>query len=94
MTAELTFHIDAPDGDSDEVTLPEGLVELFNEAGDPPARVVGDLVQVAFTQRAHALVHHAEGEVDDDVAALEDHALDLFERRFGRSFEEVTGHQH
>ncbi|MFB6104332.1 MAG: hypothetical protein ABEJ57_04510 [Halobacteriaceae archaeon] len=94
MPTELTFTIEAPDGEPDEVTLPAGLVDLFNEADDPPARVVGDLVQVAFTQRAHALVHHAEDEVDDEVAALEEQALELFEQRFGRSFEEVTGHQH
>lgn len=94
MADELTFNIEAPDGSTDTVTLPEGLVSLFSEADDTPAHVVGDLVQVAFTQRAHAVVHHSDGDVDDEVAAIEDHALDLFEARFGRSFEEVTGHQH
>lgn len=94
MTEEQTFTIEGPDGSTDAVTLPDGLVTMFNEAGDPPARVVGDLVQVAFTQRVHAIVHHSEDDVDAELESLEEQALDLFEDRFGRSFEEVTGHQH
>lgn len=94
MTDEQTFTIEGPDGSDDVVTLPDGLVAMFNDADDPPARVVGDLVQVAFTQRVHAIVHHSEDDVDPDLEALESAALDLFEQRFGRSFEEVTGHQH
>lgn len=94
MVDEITFTIDGPDGSSDTVTLPRGLVSIFNEEDDPPATVVADLVQVAFTQRAHAIVHHGDDQAGEELVAIEDLALELFEERFGRTFAEVTGHDH
>lgn len=94
MPEEQTFTIEGPDGETDTVTLPAGLVALFTDGDDPPAHIVGDLVQVAFTQRVHGLVHHGDDAVDEEIARIEEQALELFEERFGRSFAEVTGHQH
>lgn len=94
MSEEHQYTIEGPDGSTDSVALPEGLVAMFNDADDAPAQVVGDLVLVAFSQRIHAIVHHSEDDVDDDLEALESQTLDTFEERFGRSFEDVTGHQH
>ncbi|MFB6119616.1 MAG: hypothetical protein ABEJ68_00690 [Halobacteriaceae archaeon] len=93
MADELTVTVEVDD-DTDEVRLPEGLVEMFSEGDEPPATVVADILQVAFTQRAHSVVHHGHGEADEEMEAIEDHALDLFEERFGQTFEEATGHSH
>jgi hypothetical protein len=92
---EATFTIEDPDGNTNDVTLPAGLVDLFAEPDDDSnAQVVGDIALMAFTQRAHAVVHHQEGQVDDEIEAIEQAALDQFEERFGQTFGEATGHQH
>ena len=92
-TDELTVTVSVDDS-SDEVRLPADLVELFSEDDEPPAAVVADILQVAFTQRAHSVVHHSHGEADEEMEAIEEHALDLFEERFGQTFAEATGHSH
>jgi hypothetical protein len=94
MSETTTITIDAGDGTTDEVTLPTALIEMFNEADDPAAEVVADIVQIAFTQRAHMIVSHGEGPVDEETKAVERHARDLFEDRFGQTFAEMTGHDH
>jgi hypothetical protein len=93
MADELTVRIEVED-DSDEVRLPADLVDLFSEGDEPPATVVADILQVAFTQRAHSVVHHGHGEAGTELEAVEEHALDLFEERFGQTFAEMTGHSH
>ncbi len=96
MTTEgntIEVHIEGPDGE-DTVTLPADLLEMLSEGGENSATVVGDLALMSCAQRIHATVHHAEGEVDDELQAVEDTTLDLFEERFGMSFGEATGHQH
>ncbi|MFB6105725.1 MAG: hypothetical protein ABEJ70_02000 [Halobacteriaceae archaeon] len=91
---DSTYTIEAPDGETDTVTLPADLVELFREADDRPVDVVGDVLQLAFTQRAHAVVHHGEGDPDEHLTDVEERALALFEERFGLSYAEATGHHH
>jgi|AntRauMinimDraft_4_1070384.scaffolds.fasta_scaffold00025_95 hypothetical protein len=92
---EATFTIEDPDGNTDDVTLPAGLVDLFAEPDDDSnAQVVGDIVLMAFAQRAHAVVHHQEGQVDEELEEIEAATLDQFEERFGQTFGEATGHQH
>lgn len=94
MSEEITLTIEASDGSTDRLTLPNGLIDLFNEEEDPSAVVAADILQIAFTQRAHMLVHHNEGDVGPELEAIESHALDLFEERFDQSFGEMTGHDH
>jgi hypothetical protein len=93
-TEDLTFTVTDANGDESEVTLPGGLVDAFAEEGDTRAEVAGDVLQMAFTERAHAVVHHGEGEVGPGLEAAEERALDLFEKRFGVTYGEATGHQH
>lgn len=92
-TDAVLIEIEGPDGDS-EVTLPSALLEMLAEDDQSAADVVGDLALFGCAQRIHATVHHGEGEVDEELAAIEETTLDLFENRFGVSYGEATGHQH
>jgi hypothetical protein len=92
---EATFTIEDPDGNTDDVTLPAELVEIFGEEDDESdAQVFGDIALMAFSQRAHMLVAHGEGEPSEELEAVEEATLEKFEERFGMSFGEATGHQH
>ncbi|NIC00609.1 hypothetical protein [Halobacterium sp. R2-5] len=92
---EATFTIEDPNGDTDEVTIPARLVEIFSEEDDESeAQVVGDIALMAFAQRAHALVHHSQGEPTEELQDVEQATLDQFEERFGQTYAEATGHQH
>lgn len=92
---EATFTIEDPDGNTDDVTIPARLVEIFSEEDDESeAQVVGDIALMAFAQRAHMLVHHSEDEPSDELQAVEEATLDQFEDRFGMTYGEATGHQH
>lgn len=89
-----TFTIEAPDGETDELTLPTGLVDLLRDEGETQTKVIGDMATLSMTQQAHALVHHSHGEVDEAVESYEAAALELFEERFGMTYGEATGHSH
>ncbi|GAA0199527.1 hypothetical protein ACFFQF_00410 [Haladaptatus pallidirubidus] len=89
-----TYSIEGPDGDSDELELPPGLIDLLREEDETRETVVGDMALVSFVQQAHAAVHHTQGEPDEEVVAIEEKARDLFEERLGISFEQATGHSH
>jgi hypothetical protein len=92
---ETTFTIEDEAGNTDEVTLPSGLVDLFSEEDDESeAQVVADIALMAFSQRAHAVVAHGEGEAGEELEEIEAATLEKFEERFGQTFAEATGHQH
>jgi hypothetical protein len=83
------------DNDTDEMTVPKGLIDILKESPDETATdVVGDIAMMGFAQRIHGAVHHAEGEPDEEILALNDATMDLFEERFGATFDELTGHSH
>ncbi|WP_255168272.1 DUF7545 family protein [Natrononativus amylolyticus] len=88
----ITFSIEADD-DTDEVTLPAGLVDLLAEGDQSSSETVGDIVLLSFASRAHHIVHHGEG-ADEDLEAQEARVMEQFEKRFGQTFGEATGHQH
>lgn len=90
-TVDIT--IEGPDGE-DEVTLPAPLLDLLSEADEAAAEVVGDIAVLSCAQRIHTTVHHSEDEVSDELSAIEDSTMDLFEERFGVTFTEATGHDH
>jgi hypothetical protein len=92
MTEDLTVEITVGES-SDSIDVPAGLVDILAE-GDPSATAVADVTLFALTQRAHALAHHSEADLDADLDTIESRAMELFEERFGASYEEITGHSH
>jgi len=89
----VTVRIETEKSD-DGVEVPERIIELLSEGGDTATGVVADLVMLGIAQQAHGIVHHAEGEVDDELAEAEELTMELFEERFGQTYAEVTGHGH
>ncbi|MFC4448270.1 DUF7545 family protein [Halorussus aquaticus] len=91
----VTYTIESPDGDTEELTLPTGIVDALREDDSETApEVLGDLTMLSFAQQAHALVHHAHEDPDEAVLANEEKTMELFEERFGQTFGEMTGHSH
>ncbi|NEU56395.1 hypothetical protein [Halorussus sp. MSC15.2] len=91
----VTYTIESPDGDAEELTLPTGIVDALREDDSETApEVLGDLTMLSFAQQAHALVHHAHEDPDEEVLANEEKTMELFEERFGQTFGEMTGHSH
>jgi hypothetical protein len=92
-TESVTVTIETADA-SDAIDVPTALIDLLADGDESAATVVGDVAMLGIAQQAHGAVHHGQGEVDDEVAAAESRAMDRFEERFGRSFAEMTGHDH
>jgi hypothetical protein len=80
--------------ESGELEVPETLVDMLAEGDEPAPEVLGDIVLFGLAQRAHAAVHHAEGETDETLADAEATTMELFEERFGMTYGEATGHSH
>jgi hypothetical protein len=93
MADTITLTIDGPEG-SDELTVPSGLVDLLREGEEDASEVVGDVALFGLAQRIHGAVHHGQGEASEELEAVEESTLDLFEERFGMTFGEATGHDH
>lgn len=93
MVETITVTIEA-DGGADEIVLPTGLIERLSEPDDTAAEVVADVAVMSFAGRAHALLHHASGEPDQELTAIEADVMDRFEARFGVTYAEATGHAH
>lgn len=93
MVDSVTVTIDA-DGDDAEIEVPGALIGALSEPGDSPAEVVADVAVMSFAGRAHALLHHTEGEPADELREAEAEMMDRFEARFGVTYAEATGHSH
>jgi hypothetical protein len=94
MVETQTYTIEGADDESDSVEIPENLVALMQEGPQTGASVVADVVLQAFAQQGHAQVHHAKGDVSEEMEAANEKLEDLFEERFGVSLSEAMGHQH
>lgn len=94
MAPSVTFAIDSDDGSSDEVVVPTALLETLADGDETSAETLGDLAMLSAAQQVHAMLHHSPGEPDDDLKAIEEETMALFEDRFGVSFAEMTGHAH
>lgn len=86
--------VEADDESVDEFEVPAALLDLLSEGEEPVATVVSDMAMISLTQRIHGAVHHAQGEPNDEIQAIEEQTMDVFEERFGASFAELTGHDH
>jgi hypothetical protein len=93
MAETVTVHLETEEA-SDELTVPRALLDLLREGDEETPEVVGDIAMLGMAQQAHGAVHHAQGGAGDELEAAEALAMDLFEERFGRSFAEMTGHDH
>jgi len=80
--------------DSNELTVPVALTDALSQGDESAADVVGDIALLGLAQQAHGLVHHSHEDVGEELAEAEEIVLEEFERRFGRSFAEMTGHSH
>ncbi len=89
-TATVSITVGA---ETDEVTVPSGILDVLAEEGQSDAEALGDVVMLSIAGRAHHMVHHGDGS-DEQLAADEALAMELFEERFGVSFAEATGHSH
>ncbi len=94
MADTETYTVRGPDGDEDSFELPTGLIDVLSEQGEPQTSVISDVVVQAMAQQAHAIAHHSQGEVPEDIQRMNDTAEELFEERFGQSLQEALGHSH
>lgn len=88
-----TVHIESAGG-TEELTVPLAIVDVLSEPDEGPAQVVADLAMLGLAQQSHGLVHHAQEDTGDDLEEAEEMIMELFEERFGRTYAEMTGHQH
>lgn len=93
MADTVTISLETDDAE-DALEVPTALIDLLAEGDESVPAVVGDIAMLGIAQQAHGAVHHSQADADDEVAAAESLAMDLFEERFGRSFAEMTGHDH
>jgi len=89
----LTIDIES-DEDSDSIEVSAALIDMLAEGEEGPSTVLGDIALFGLAQRAHAAVHHAEGEPDPALEDAEETTMALFEERFGMTYGEATGHSH
>lgn len=94
MAAEtVTVRLESDDN-TDELELPVAAIDLLDEHDEGAPTVIGDLAILGVAQQLHGAIHHAEGEVGPEIEEAEQKTMDVFEERFGRSFAEMTGHDH
>ena len=93
MADERSVRIEV-DGEAEEIAIPGALIEALSEPGDSPAAVVADVAVLSFAGRAHALLHHGDGEPGEALRDAEAEMMDRFEERFGVTYAEATGHSH
>jgi len=94
MVDTETFSVESPDGSTADLELPEGLVDVLAEQGESSAEVVADVAFQSFAQQSHAIVHHSDGDVPEDLRRINETVEDLFEERYGQTLTEAMGHQH
>ncbi|PSQ07216.1 hypothetical protein BRC95_04750 [Halobacteriales archaeon QS_5_68_33] len=90
----VTVTLESEDGAVDGLAVPTALLDMLAEGDETAPEVVGDIAMFGFAQRIHGAVAHGQGEPSAELEEVESRTLELFEERFGRSFAELTGHDH
>lgn len=90
---DVVITIAGPDSEN-EIALPESLFDVLSNEDETAAEMVSDILVLSCAQRIHALVHHGEEEIDEDLSPVEDRMMTLFEEHFGVTFSQATGHDH
>jgi len=90
----ITLTLEDENGETDELTVPTGLLDMLREDDESPSQIIGDIAMFGLAQRIHGAIHHSQGEPDQEVKDAEAVTMDLFEERFGATFSEMTGHDH
>jgi hypothetical protein len=93
VTETVTIEIET-DSESDELSVPAGLLDLIRDGDQSDPAVVGDVALLSFASRTHHLVHHGDDDPSEEILAIEEETMNAFEDRFGMTFEEATGHDH
>jgi len=95
MAETVTLTIEADDGTEDELTVPTSLLAMLREEDDEtPPEIVGDIAMFGLAQRVHGAIHHGQGDAPEELVDAEAQIMELFEERFGATFDELTGHSH
>ena len=89
-----TYTVEGPDGETTDVELATGVVDLLAQQGQRKVDVVDEILIQSFAQQAHVVAHHTEGETPADVTEIEETMAELFEEAFGQSLEDAMGHSH
>lgn len=92
-TETVTVTLETDDSE-DELEVPAAAIDLLNDGDEGVPTVIGDLAMLGVAQQLHGIIHHTQEDVGADVEAAEEKTMELFEERFGRSFAEMTGHDH
>ncbi|MFB6113355.1 MAG: hypothetical protein ABEJ58_04540 [Halodesulfurarchaeum sp.] len=93
-TQNLPVTVESGD-DVETVELPADLVDLFREAPEETdAEIVADVLVMSFAERVHAVIHHGDERNAEAMEGMESAMMDIFEDRFGMTFDEATGHSH
>ncbi|AGN02327.1 hypothetical protein L593_11920 [Salinarchaeum sp. Harcht-Bsk1] len=95
MADTYTLTIESDSEHEDEtVEVPQGAIDALAQDDDSPTVMAGDLVMLGLAQQLHANVFHSEQAPSEQIQQANEDLDELFEDRFGMTFEEMAGHEH
>lgn len=91
-TYELTIE-SSSEHESETIEVPVAAIDALGE-DESPTDMSGDLILLGLAQQMHSRVFHAEEAPQETVKEANERLEELFEERFGQTFQEMAGHQH
>lgn len=91
-TYTLTIESDS-EHETETIEVPVAAIEALGE-DESPTEMSGDLVLLGLAQQMHTRVFHADEAPQETVKEANDLLEELFEERFGQTFQEMAGHDH